>query len=247
MPNEIFRQRLISMIKGALGQFVEAANINHPGLRGRIREIAARSILEPLLPEDFKVSISGKIVDYLGNQSPEVDLIVYSKKILPAIMYGNTDLVFPAESVFYAIEIKSKITMTEIESAHLNAKLILENIKYSSGIHDSADSPISHVITPIIPALFGFSSDLEFSTIRNDLTRYTEYLAKHNDIPSLRTICIVDKGYWWLGKDNNWMYLGPTDDHDEVIDFVSGVINTLHKSYSTRGYPRLGNYLMKAR
>ncbi len=242
MPHEIFRNRIITSVRTAMDEFSEAARIEHP-LMGKIREIAAQRVIEPILPEDFKIKISGKIIDHTGFQSSEVDLIIYSKKKLPSIMFGEEDYLFPAESVFYAIEVKSKITAAEIRDAHNKAKNILSNIIYLSGIFDTNNRPIQHHINKIVPALFAFTSDLAPSG-KNEIERYKENI-EENEPPALRAICVIGRGCWdYVEKENRWTVFSPTPNFDEVIDFAAHISNTLHKSDLKRGYPRLGNYLV---
>ena len=225
-----------------MDEFSEAARIGHP-LMGRIREIAAQRVFEPILPEDFKIKISGKIIDCTGFQSSEVDLVIYSKKKLPSIMYGEEDYIFPAESVFYAIEVKSRLTAGEIRDAHSKAKNILNNVQYMSGIYDEDNRPIQHQMIKIIPALFAFSSDLS-PTGKTEIDRYKENM-EENEQPAILAICVVGKGYWdYVKKVNKWLARSPSPNFDEVIEFAAHIANSLHKSDLKRGYPRIGNYLV---
>lgn len=243
MPHEMFRSRIITSIKTAMAEFDEAARVEHPGLKGRIREIAAKRIFEPILPEDFKIKVSGKIIDHTGFQSSEVDLVIYSKKKLPSIMYGEEDILFPAESVFYAIEVKSRLTAGEIRDAHSKAKNILNNIQYMHGFYDEDNRPIQHQITKIIPALFAFSSDLA-PTGKTEIDRYKENL-EENEKPTIFAICVIGRGYWdYVEKFNKWLARLPSPNFDEAIEFAAHIANSLHKADLKRGYPRIGNYLV---
>ena len=241
MPNELFRNRAITLIKTAICQFNEVAGIHHPGLKGAIREICAKEIFAPFLPEDYKIKKCGKIVDCWGKQSSEIDLVIYSKKKIPPIIYGEEEFIFPSESVFYAIEIKSKITAPEIESAHLKAKDLINNIGYLSGIHTPDNKAVQHRVGKIIPVLFAFSSDLKEGG-KSEIDRYMEIIGPGN-LAYVCAICVAGRGYWFQ-TDEGWLFYPHTDDYDEIICFLSGIINSLHKLNETRGYPRLGCYLM---
>ncbi len=249
MPNQMFRGRIHSYIEAAINQYHEASLINHPNMVGQIREIAAKQIIEPLLPEDFKIANRGKVTDHEGHQSSEIDLLIYSMKKLPSIIYGDMASasipLVPAEACFYAIEVKGRLTKEDIRKSNKNAKNLREGIVYISGQYDAEDREIQHQVNIVVPILFAFESDAEgdpakeFERIKTTCTE---------DVGGIYfiAVCIIGKGYWWLGSgaDPRWMFHSPTNYYDEVIDLVSGIINSLHKSDSTRGFPRLGRYLI---
>ena len=41
------------------------------------------------------------------------------------------------------------------------------------------------------------------------------------------------------------IFYGPTAEHDEVIAFLSGVMNTIPDQIASGGHPRHGEYLIK--
>jgi hypothetical protein len=95
------------------------------GLRGRVREIVAGGPLTHVLPAPFEIG-TGKIVDSNGVQSAETDVIVYSKSVLPPILYSPRDGVFPAEACFLALEVKSRLNATELDDTIGKAKQLRE-------------------------------------------------------------------------------------------------------------------------
>jgi len=229
-------------IAGARG----AAGVDHPFLQGRIREIALENLFKPLLPTGFEMG-TGKVIDNRGIQSPEIDLIIYSRSVLPTIMYSERGRLglFPAEACFYAIEVKSRATAQEIQDAIEKAES-LRNLQYLAGEYTTRGVAIIHHITPIIPVFFAFTTDLAESG-KSELDRYRENDPNFEVDPRIRAVCVVGRGYWRFQPDDErgqWIFHSPTPDHDEVIDFLSGVINTIPDSLAKRGHPRLGNYLM---
>ncbi len=245
MPNDLFRGRVINHIQTAVRESTNASKVEHPLLQGRIREIALGHLFRPLLPFGLEIG-TGKVIDHGGNQSREIDLIIYSSSILPSLMYSEREGMFPAESCFYAIEVKSRTSASEIRDAIAKANS-LRRIQYLPGAYDSESRPKNHRITPIIPAFFAFDSDL-LKTGKSELERYQELDPNFRNKPSLVAICVVGRGYWYYrARDKTWMSYPPTPDHDEVVNFLSGVINTIPDAMVSRGHPRLGNYLMLPR
>jgi hypothetical protein len=201
MANQIYRDRIISLIKEALNQYEGARLVDHPFLSGRIREIAAANIFKPLLPSGFEVG-TGKIVDARGFQSPETDLVIYNRNTLPPIMYSDREGIFPAEATMYSIEIKSQLTARELDETIRKAGEI-RKLTYTTGIYDENDKPLDHRFTSIIPTLFAFSSDLS-GECKSEIDRYIERDSQADVNPNIVAICIVGKGYWWFGKNKKW-------------------------------------------
>jgi hypothetical protein len=106
MPNDLYRRRVIRKIKQTIGHAEKATAINHNGLRGEIREIAVDDLVKPVLPRPFDIA-TGKIIDSLGAESAETDLIIYSPAVLPGVMNTARQGFVPAESTVYAVEIKT--------------------------------------------------------------------------------------------------------------------------------------------
>lgn len=116
VPNPLFKNRLITKVRNAVQEYKNAAHEGYHGLRGGIREIAVSNLFQPLLPPDIGIG-SGKVVDANGSTSAETDVILYSKSLLPPILYNDTVGHFPVESVLFTIEVKSKITSQELRDA----------------------------------------------------------------------------------------------------------------------------------
>ena len=100
MPNEIFRRRLQNAVNAARQAYADAALMDQMGLRGRVRERVAGSLLNLVLPAPFEIG-TGKLVDANGTQSAETDIIVYSKSVLPPILYSSRDGIFPGGGLFF--------------------------------------------------------------------------------------------------------------------------------------------------
>ena len=245
MPNEIFRNKVRRNVDYAIHEASDAVEANHPGLEGRIREIALTRLFQPLLTADLNIG-TGKIVDSWGHQSQQSDLVIYSKSVLPSVMYNEIEGMFPVETCAYSIEVKTKTSANEISDAIQKARSLL-SLEYLPGIHGIDDKPVVHKVKRVVPAVFAFSSDLRNGG-KTEVERYHELDPNSMKTPSILALCIVGKGYWyWRDFNKQWDFLQATPEHDEVIDFLSGVINTIPLVIASREHPRLGYYLMLQR
>lgn len=242
MAKQFYRDRLINNIKHALGEARNASKVEHSGMRGRIREIAASDIFSPMLPGGFEIG-TGKICDRDGRQSLETDLVIYNRSILPPILYSERDGLFPIEACFYSIEVKSSITAKEVKDAVQKGQRILE-LRSATEVADY-DPGTLVVHKSVLLALCGFGSDLKESGM-TEIERYAKYDPNWNTNPILRVICVAGRGYWYFRfDDSRWMFHPATESYDEVIDFVGGICNSLSTNLDTRKGQRLGYYLIR--
>lgn len=234
MANEIYRSRIINDIEYAIAEAKSAALAKHPGLTGRIRELVATNLLAPLLPAGFSIG-SGKIVDTHGSQSGETDLIIYNKAILPPVLYSDRDGIFPVEACYYAIEVKSRLTASAIRDSIEKGRAIL-NLRWTGKLEGDSNRG------PVVLVLLAFDSDLVEGG--SEIDRYIQYDPTWATDPVLKAICVAGRGYWYhKTADNSWTGVAASADHDEVIDLISGVVNTLLLHPPSQRSALLGHYL----
>ena len=245
MVNMLYRKNVVDNIDAAIRNALAASDVDHPVLVGSIREIALKHLFRPLLTDVADIG-TGKIIDNLGTQSNQIDIIIYSTDINPPILYdeGKSDMgLFPAETCLYAIEVKSQASANELRKAIENAKSV-RKMAFLAGYYDENFNPINHRLTGIVPAFFAFSSDLKEEG-KTELDRYLQLDTNGRTNPVIPVICVTGRGYWYFnGRESSWYYWEPTPDHGEIISFLGGVLNTIPDQIASRGHPRFGTYLI---
>lgn len=91
----------------------------HMGDRGAFREAIIKDFLRPFLPECYGLS-SGEVFSYDGEQSAQVDIVVYDAVFSTVLFKGGPCQLFPAESVYGSIEVKSSLSTEELDKAISN-------------------------------------------------------------------------------------------------------------------------------
>jgi len=211
--------------------------MSHEVLKGRVREIAVQNLFEPLLSPDFQVG-TGTIVDKHGKPSTETDLIIYSKKLLPPILYSERFGTFPLDCCLATVEIKSKLTSTELKKTIKNAS-IMQKLKYSSYRLDNKTKRLSTAV--VTRTLFAFESDL---SQKNEFERYQESDSGWQKCPVIKSFCVIDRGMWVFNTPKqNWYFMEATDEHEEVICFLVNMVEHLESVFDSRGTPRISNYV----
>jgi hypothetical protein len=252
MANPLYRDHFQQLVRHAVEQARQAAAIAHHGQAGNVRELLVRDILRPALPAQFAVETNVTIVDHMGGQSPEVDVVVYDLTVLPPLVFGATPKIIPIDACVYAIEVKTRLTATEVSDALAKAERIAR-LQYVSELM-VLGRPRSRVVT----ALFAFATDLT-GAAADEVQRVTDRRSRDRhpeigwfedrwyniDAPALKVLCVAGRCYAWHGVAHNehervirdpatgapgdymWQ-LWPSngDEYDEVIAFVAGLTNT---------------------
>ena len=241
MANSIYRSRMVSSIAGAIRNAYDAGQLDHLAIRGRLREVTLKELIEPLLPNGIEAA-TGIVVDSDGRQSSQIDIIIYSTSLLPSFMKVGEQVLVPVEACIQAIEVKSRLTAEEMRDAIKKAYTI-------KNLNLLMNAQASFKVSPIF-SLFAFGSDLS-GDAKTEMDRYLECKGVKPDARSsyvlLNDFCVVGKGYWYVDiSPTGWSFTPPTDEFDEVIHMLAMIANSIPEWVSYRGSPRFGAYIMKA-
>jgi hypothetical protein len=219
--NPFFRNSLLIAIRGAIAEAEAASQMDHLYLRGTLREIASLGFIKPWLTSKFATG-SGKITDCNGKLSNEIDIIIYANDVIPPVVYSDDGFgLYPCESCIATIEVKSKLTATELQSALKSSTLISpSHMEFQSGrLDETGTKTISHGFVETGRCLFVFSSDLSGNGT-TELERYQKYVNPSNH-ERLDLICVVGAGCWVYKRlengENAWVLFPATDNFDEVM------------------------------
>jgi hypothetical protein len=91
----------------------------HMGDRGEFREQVVQEFLRPYLPPCYGLD-PGEIFSSDGQQSAQIDIVVYDAVFSTVLFQGKTRKLFPAESIYGSIEVKSSLSLAEFDRACRN-------------------------------------------------------------------------------------------------------------------------------
>jgi hypothetical protein len=237
---------MVEKCKSAIARAKTLDGESHGGLKGHLREILANDLFVPVLPPEVKTG-TGKLVSSEGKTSPQLDIILYAPAILPPVLFDPRTGYFPAESALYVIEVKSKLTATSLQGAIQNAGAtrtldLLPTEHWTPSPEGNHPVSCKHAGTPkAVNALFAFASDLS-GDVSTELERYFRYDSAAAAYPRIQVLCVVGRGYWYLG-DTGWKHVQADPDIGEVMSFLAGTTNTLPQLMIAKGRPKFGNYL----
>jgi len=238
MANEIIREIVKSKIIGLINDGKSISGIDHNYLKGQLREIFIDKLFTPLLTKGFKCG-TGKIVDFTGNQSSEIDLLIYNTNFLPSFLFTERLGVFPVESCFYAFEVKTKTNATEIKDTIQKFRRLDEfNFLKHSNL---TDEPNFFKGVSLRKVLIAFESDL---TNKTELERCEELDPEAKTNPAIDIIIVLNKEYSFF-SNGTWFLTPQADEVETLIYFITGLLNSLPPAFSQRQHPDFGWYLVE--
>jgi hypothetical protein len=243
--NPIYRELVLSRIRGAVAAAKAVGGVEHPGLKGQLREIVIRDLLRPLFPADVGLG-TGVVISASGKASTQQDVVIYDKSILPPITFEQSTGVFPVEAVLYTVEVKSTLTAAELKKSHDSAAQLVDFDyvagEYKKDATTGIDLKVDHRIEKAISTLLAFDTDLTGAG-KSEHSRYDEIRA--SSAPALMALCVAGASYcYWDATNRRWTP-GKTEEYQyqELVGFLAGIMNTYRRVASTRKEPRLGHYL----
>lgn len=123
------------IFRGVSAKLISDFNVSsmyeHQGNKGSFREGALRDFLaSDRMPSKYGLG-TGEIVSSHGEVSKQSDLIIFDRLNGIPLLYSDTVQVFPVESVYGVVEVKSKLSKEELLKA-------LDNIKSVKMLGDDA-------------------------------------------------------------------------------------------------------------
>lgn len=91
----------------------------HNGEVGRANEASLIHLLSGLIPTGFGIG-SGVIFDADGSRSGQTDVVIYNQVDQPRILAQSNQVMFPVETVVAAVEVKTSLTVAEVERTGKN-------------------------------------------------------------------------------------------------------------------------------
>lgn len=137
--------------------------IDHAGERGRENEIALSRILERFMPSRYGLG-TGLLVDAEGGYSRQTDLLVYDKE-QPALFGQTTPLLFPVETVYACIEVKTTLRSGDLDDLQVKTRAIRGlAIEEETVVFAKAGESFDFMSQPVTPPLsFAFAYRAEVS------------------------------------------------------------------------------------
>ena len=238
--HKFLKDYFFAMLKGFLAEAEALGGMEHPAVKGHLREIFIQNLLRRFLPSYLSIG-TGVIINNQPEQSRETDIIVYDNRVLPPFLGSENLDVFPIEGVVSAIEIKSFLDLPKLRKADRDATHLIRKVFENNNWLDWKKGN-----NPPICAVLGLSGSRIRGLSQND-DRWI-----NNNISSLKFICSVGKFSWIrrAKQGGTWVYDESDDQLQEVRRFLSVLVDNLrtvaNQNWMTRAITHsdwLGQYL----
>ena len=224
---------LSALFRGMQGQMQSQLSTNrefilHPGSKGDALENAWIEWLQNYLPNRYSVD-KAIIIDYQGNTSDQIDVVIYDNWFTPFIFNQNGFKYIPAEGVYAVFEVKPDIQgkvgdINYIQYAGQKIASVRRLDRTSTSMINSGQKLSARPLTKIIGGIL---------TTTNSFTRYhNNTIEKHikslTDLERIDLGCIVDYGSFFVQYDGE-------EDVNEKVNFKKRI----HDYYQKRTFQSL--------
>ena len=225
--NEYILQRLRTDAGHLLSLAENEGRLNHPGVKGRFRELLIDNILSPWLPPDVHCG-TGMILanNNVRKEATQDDVVLYAKSLCPPVLVSNEapEGIFLYNSVLTRIEVKSKLNKTELTKFVAAAKEIAD-------LKVDVREGCTKQFTGALNLIFAYKSDLTLGQ-DSDLKRLIEVMKEQSIDPLsgiVSMLCIPGRGFYKIGIENGnkaWQKHRSDDPLDHIAWFVACVSNS---------------------
>lgn len=181
--------------------------LEHQGEKGSQNEQLMIRLLRKFLPKRFSIG-SGIVIDSDGTQSKQCDIIIYDNVYHPDIFGLRSSVIFPVETVYATIEVKTTLRRGDIKTAIENIESV-KKLKYIEGVIPYIESPGKPVAMNFKTQktsspwgiVFGYKTDIsQATTLKNNFLEFLEPVSKehHFDLGF-----ILEKGFV-IGYQDFW-------------------------------------------
>ena len=165
----------------------QAQVMTHPGDKGDSTELDWLTWFEKYLPKRYSVA-KGKVVDSCGNESDQIDIIIFDRQYSPLVFSYNGVNYITAESVYAVFEVKQTLNKEHIKYAGERAQSVRKLVRTSAPIVYSTG------LKPSKPLHKIFAGLLTTKTNWSDVDKNLENnLAELTNEQELDVICSLDE------------------------------------------------------
>lgn len=217
--------------------------LSHPVMKGTSGEEVIVRFLKTHLPTRYAIG-QGKVVDFLGNESKQVDILIYDALDTVPFFKDDKNVIIPVEHACAIIEVKTTLNKTKfIESMEVfkSAYNLQSPLEYSFVLGGVAVKKVPSVVNITNhPKCFVIGLDSsKGTTVETLMQNYLAYVKEGNFKFPLASFCgVLDKGFFIdvLDEQNAESLQDPCEvyfsdaQEDTLLFFLLNLIQTMQRS-----------------
>lgn len=174
-----------------MADFLESSEIGHQGGKGTLREDALSDFLIKNLPTRYGVG-RGQVINSNNYTSGQLDIIIHDPLNCPTIISSPSHSIFPIESVYGAISIKSSLSSAELKDSYDNIASLNKIVDRSSFDAGGRGFMIGMAYPRPVTVVFSYKTDRSLDAISKQVSILDNALADISLRPDF--ICVLGEG-----------------------------------------------------
>jgi hypothetical protein len=171
--------------------FERSSQIQHGTGKGSVREQLVRTFLREQLPAKYAIG-QGQIIHPSNRISRQVDVVIYDGNNSPRLLVSDEHSIFPIESVYGIVAVKSVLTSAELAEAFGNIVSTKELVDEKS-IVIKRDMLQYGLATPFpVGIVFAFAADRSLEAIAKQARELQNAMSDPRNAPDL--IVVLGEG-----------------------------------------------------
>lgn len=132
--------------------------ITHPTAKGDDSETHWRDWIDDYLPKRYSAE-KAFVIDSIGNQSEQIDIVIYDKQYSPLIFKHSGAVYIPAESVYAVFEVKQTLNKSNIDYSKKKAASVRALYRTSAPIPHAGGTFEPRTPIHILAGILTYNSD----------------------------------------------------------------------------------------
>lgn len=232
MNRSPIQQHTSALIRGLIDETKALKGLDQNTVKGTLIELFTSKIVCNFLTSQFGWG-NGVIINQMGKQSKQIDIIIYDNRILPPFIEEHKIGVYPVESVLAAIEIRSWVSKETIQKyAKSVAELYNEIYNPECSLYKDSKKYIP------LYCLVGFYEDEIFKN--QNFEEIWSWMA--NNAKPLFGVCVINKLSWLHVVGERGALHMVDENNEETKAFMAILLDNL-RTLSQHRYLSLVNHV----
>lgn len=203
------------IVKGLIERAESIKPLEQRTVKGTYRELFVSNLLTNFLPSNFETG-TGVIVNQRGDESSQIDVLIYDKSFLPPFIKEQNLGVFPAEAVLAIVEVRSWLDKDVLKEMDSKASEIFKTVYDKNG----SIYPEYAMFKPFF-TVFGFYSRTHYDSSNKEELRDWIW----DNCKSINAICLLNEFSWfYLHRDKGKNHLKIKDENNEETKSFFGIL-----------------------
>lgn len=204
----------------------ESKSMSHPTSKGDNSEDGWMNFIKEMLPNKYGIC-KGFVIDYLGNVSEQIDIIIYDALYSPYIMSSSTKEIYvPAEAVYAVIEVKQQINKNYLKYANDKVESVKKLKRTSRGVMVAGEKRPKRKLTDILGIILAKETGIKRDAT---LKKYLE------ELKNINIVCALDEYTVLCERKEANLEMKKTNENEAILGLYFYLNNELYELGTVAG------------